>query len=102
MRNRIFYVSLLLVLLVAQAPYGKAADDPDRDAFDRGSQAYARGNYRLAIEEYRESLATFGPRYAEAHYNIGVCFYELGQTKEAATWYRAAIKAKHWRYPTAL
>ena len=45
---------------------------------------------------------TFGPRYAEAHYNIGVCYYELHQTEEAATWYRAAIKARHGRYPAAL
>ena len=101
MRNKILYTSLLLAVLLAGAPFGRAADDPDRDAFERGGEAYERGNYRLAIEEYRQCLATFGPRYAEAHYNIGVCFHELGQTKEAITWYRAAIKARRGRYPMA-
>ena len=45
MRNRNLYASLLLlVLLLASTPRIRAADDPDRDAFERGGQAYARGN----------------------------------------------------------
>lgn len=101
MRNQVLLTSLLGLLLSISAS-AAALDDPEREAFERGGHAYGRGDYRLAIEEYRQSLATFGPRYAEAHYNIGVCYYELGQVNNAVTWYRAAIKAKRDRYPAAL
>lgn len=104
MRNQILLRAMFVLLLILPSSAGAAnvTDDPEREAFERGGQAFARGNYPVAIEEYRQSLATFGPRFAEAHYNIGVCYYELGSLDDAINWYRAAIKAKRGAYPGAL
>jgi tetratricopeptide (TPR) repeat protein len=70
----------------------RQSDRPE--AFERGLQLYAQGRYLHAITEFRDSLSGFGPYYAQSLYNIGVCHYELGQKREAARWYREAIRVR--------
>lgn len=76
-------------------------DDLDGDAVRRGNDAYARGQYEAAISEYRQ-VSRLGEHYAEAEYNIGVCYHEMGKLSDALVHYTTAIKARRGRYANAL
>ncbi|MEW6207564.1 MAG: tetratricopeptide repeat protein [Acidobacteriota bacterium] len=83
--------SILLLALVSSVVAGQFTRP---ESFERGLQLYAQGRYLHAITEFKDSLSVGGPYYAQSLYNIGVCHYELGQKREAARWYREAIRAR--------
>ena len=63
-----------------------------RAEFERGWQAYKRGDYAAAMEEWRKDADTGDPR---AQYNLGYMFYEgqgVPQSKRRAIglWMKAA------------
>jgi tetratricopeptide (TPR) repeat protein len=99
MRNRI-YITLLFLAL---SPAGvKAQINDASEAIERGQGFFNRGQYELAIFEYRGALNWPGGHQARARFNIGVCDHRLGRLREAVTEYRAAIKLREGRYPSAL
>src|SRR5215475_12989966 len=100
MRNRIFITLLFLALAAAAAGVKAQINDAD-EAIERGSEFFNRGQYELAIFEYRGALNWPGAHQARAHFNIGVCERRLGHPREALTEYRAAIKLREGKYPSA-
>ena len=82
---------MIFVILMAFAPAALAGGDAAQEAIQRGNDAFARGQYELAMLEYQEVLLGFTSHYPTARYNIGVCHYKLGRAKEAIESYERAI-----------
>ena len=95
-----FFLAVVTTVVLASAVPARH-DDPDSEAIRVGNESYLRGQYRLAIYEYRQ-IGSHSERYAEAEYNIGVCHYALGEIEEALTHYAIAIQIRKGRYPIAL
>jgi len=100
MQNRIF-ITLLFLALSPAAVGVKAQINDASEAIERGSEFFSRGQYELAIFEYRGALNWPGAHQGRAHFNIGVCEYRLGRPREAMAEYRAAIKLREGRFPLA-
>ena len=100
MRNRIFITSVLFALMTLASSV-KAQMNDSNEAIERGNSLFHRGQYELAIFEYRDALSWPGAHQARARFNIGVCNHRLGRTREAVTDYRAAIKLREGRFPSA-
>jgi tetratricopeptide (TPR) repeat protein len=100
MRNRIF-ITLLFFALMAPALSVKAQAQGANEGIERGNELFFRGQYELAIFEYRTALSWPGGHEARARFNIGVCHYKLGRRREAVAEYRAAIKFREGRFPSA-
>ncbi|HEY8462387.1 MAG TPA: tetratricopeptide repeat protein [Blastocatellia bacterium] len=99
MRSRIFITLLLLAL--APAAGARAQINDAGEAIERGNGFFNRGQYNLAIFEYREALNWPGGHQARARFNIGVCEHRRGRLREATAEYREAIKLREGRYPSA-
>jgi tetratricopeptide (TPR) repeat protein len=69
-------------------------------AITRGNKLVAQGYYKLAINEY-ERVSSSDETYAQALYNIGVCYYELWKTDEAIQFYKRAVELRRGEYPIA-
>ena len=100
MRNRIF-ITLLFFALMTPAFGVKAQINDASEAIERGNEFFHRGQYELAIFEYRGALNWPGGHQARARFNIGVCNHRLGRPREAVTDYLAAIKLREGKYPSA-
>jgi tetratricopeptide (TPR) repeat protein len=100
MRNRIF-TTLVFLTLTAGAVSVKAQLNDANEAIERGAGFFNRGQYELAILEYRGALNWPGGHQARARFNIGVCKHRLGRQREAVAEYRAALKLSEGRYPSA-
>src|SRR5262249_39378312 len=100
MRNRIF-ITLLFLTLTAGAVGVKAQINDANEAIERGNEYFNRGQYELAIFEYRGALNWPGGHQARARLNIGICRQRLGRPREAVAEYRAAIKLREGKYPSA-
>lgn len=100
MRNRIF-ITLFLFTMMAAAVSVKAQINDANEAIERGGGFFHRGQYELAIFEYRAALTWPGSHQARARFNIGVCKHRLGRVREAVTEYRMAIKLSEGQYPSA-
>ena len=96
----------LLALLLLIASVGIAAAQTSgfdgQAAIERGNRSFAKEDYEGALREYRSVPPSAGETYAQALYNIGVCYYELWRTAEAIDFYQRAIDVRHGRYPRAL
>jgi tol-pal system protein YbgF len=84
-----------------------AAPPPPRELYSQAYADYARGNYDLAIQEYREYLRNYPNTDLSdnAQYWIGECYYSKGRYNEAvAAWddllrdYPASDKIPDARY----
>jgi tetratricopeptide (TPR) repeat protein len=100
MLNRIF-ITLLFLALAAGAVGVKAQINDANEAIERGNGFFHRGQYELAIFEYRGSLNWPGGHQARARFNIGVCKHRLGRPREAVAEYRAALELSEGQYPSA-
>jgi len=100
MLNRIF-ITLLFLSLTAGAASVKAQMNDANDAIERGNGFFHRGQYELAIFEYRGALNWPGGHQARARFNIGVCRHRLGRPREAVAEYRAALELSEGQYPSA-
>ena len=67
----------------------------------RGTELFKQENYQLAIKEYERVSEHNREEYAQAQYNIGVCYYELWRTDDAIRFYKRAIELKGGEYPAA-
>lgn len=95
---------LFLALLggVATAQTKQAAGPFEAQAaIERGNRSFAKADYESALSEYRSVPRSARDIYAQALYNIGVCYYELWRTDEAIDYYRQALGEQHGRYPRA-
>jgi superkiller protein 3 len=72
------------------------------NSIKRGTELFKQQNYQLAIKEYERVSERNADEYAQAQYNIGVCYYELWRTDDAIAFYHRAIELKHGEYPLAL
>jgi tetratricopeptide (TPR) repeat protein len=95
------FITLLFLALTAGAVSVQAQMNDANEAIDRGNGFFHRGQYELAIFEYRGALTWPGAHQARARFNIGVCKSRLGRPREAVTEYRAAIKLSEGQYPSA-
>jgi len=93
--------------LPAPAAPPAAAPPPPRELYSQAYADYARGNYDLAIQEYREYLRNYPNTDLSdnAQYWIGECYYSKGRYNEAvAAWdellrdYPASDKIPDARY----
>jgi len=100
MRNRIF-ITILFLTLTAAAVSVRAQMNDANEAMGRGAEYFNRGQYELAIFEYRGALNWPGGHQARARLNIGICRQRLGHPGEAVAEYRAAIKLSEGKYPSA-
>jgi len=85
----------ILVLLTGLAQ-GQSASP-----IKRGTELFKQQDYQLAIKEYQRVSESNPDEYAQAQYNIGVCYYELWRTDDAIAFYRRAIELKRGKYPVA-
>jgi len=92
-------------------PVGAPPPPPPRELYSQAYADYARGNYDLAIQEYREYLRNYpGTDLSDnAQYWIGECYYSKGRYNEAlAAWddlmrdYPASDKLPDARYKKAV
>lgn len=98
MRYRNMLVAVLSLLLFAGLV---AAQAGDRDSIRRGNERYLKAEYDAAIAEYSRVTPAAGEVYAQALYNIGVCYYEIWRTEDAIALYRKALAASGGNYPKA-
>jgi tetratricopeptide (TPR) repeat protein len=92
---------LLFLALAPAAVNVKAQINDANEAIERGNEFFKRGQYGLAVFEYRGALNWPGGHQAHARFNIGVCGHRLGRLREAVTEYQAAIKMREGQYPSA-
>src|ERR1044071_3095609 len=100
MRNRIF-ITLLFLTLTACAVGVKAQMNDANGAIERGNEYFNRGQYELAIFEYRGALNWPGGHQARARLNIGICRYRLGHPREGGAEKRAGVDDGDGNYPPA-
>ena len=73
--------TLLVFATVAQADAPKA-----RAHYERGTSLYQVGEYRQALDEFKQAhIEKADPAFL---YNIAQCHRQLGESKEALTFYR--------------
>jgi tetratricopeptide (TPR) repeat protein len=100
-----FLSAILLLVLgatlaTAQTKQSEVGSEA-KAAIERGNQSFAKADYETALREYRSVPRSARDIYAQALYNIGVCYYELWRTEEAIDFYRDALAEQHGRYPRA-
>ena len=101
MLKRLSLLGLVMISFLSAAAVCRANNDA-REAIRRGNARVAKEQYEEAIKEYQRVQKVSGDQYATAHYNIGVCNYELSRAEMAVVEYRAAIESRGGRYPRAL
>ncbi len=95
--RRFLALTLLSLLLVAQAVLAEAGDSAEKhpagafDHYSKGRALAEQGNYKGAIAEY-EAAIKLDPKYDYAYGSLGYAYYELGDFDAAAKAYEAAIK----------
>jgi tetratricopeptide (TPR) repeat protein len=65
----------------------------------RGVCSHSCQNYKVAIDDFRKAVE-LNSDYAEAYYNLGVSYGDLGEIKSAKMAYKNALRINH-NYPTA-
>jgi tetratricopeptide (TPR) repeat protein len=82
-KKTILFLLLLTVLAAAQSGM--------KHFFEQGNRAYRDGDYQTALEWYRKIVGA-GYQSSPVYYNMGNCFYKLGQTGYAVLYYEKALK----------
>lgn len=97
--------ALALTLACACAPSAAAqtedfAADPVK-LFDRGQDAHAKGDYKLALEFYEEAIK-LRPEFPEAEFQRGQALVPLNRLEQAELAFRRAIELRpNWAMPYA-
>src|SRR5262245_9830048 len=95
------FITLSFLALMACAVSVNAQLNDANEAIERGNSFFHRGQYELAIFEYRGALNWPGAHQARARFNIGVCKHRLGLPREAVADYRVAVKLSEGQFPSA-
>jgi tetratricopeptide (TPR) repeat protein len=69
---------------VAAAPVAAAAEPSPSEAFAAGTAAFEGEDYAVALAHFEEARA-LGLDGPAIHYNLGVCYYKLGDWRSART-----------------
>jgi tetratricopeptide (TPR) repeat protein len=93
-RHSVAAAYLLLLLAGSMQAQGESP-------IKRGTELFKHQDYQLAIKEYQRVSERNRDEYAQAQYNIGVCYYELWRTDDSIVFYKRAIELKGGVYPTA-
>jgi tetratricopeptide (TPR) repeat protein len=93
--------AIILLVLAVSGATAQTIRSESESAIERGNRSFAKDDYESALREYRSVPSSGGKSYAQALYNIGVCYYELFRTAEAIGFYRQALEVRHGRYPKA-
>ena len=96
MSLRFLVVVSMLLLSFASV----SAQDP-QVSIKAGSTLVSGENYELAIREYERVTAKDHDAYAQANYNIGVCYFELYRNEQAIEYFKRAIGLRKGDYPRA-
>jgi tetratricopeptide (TPR) repeat protein len=108
--NLLRWLAFSLTLLSLCAPvalaqtdssFGDAEADPVK-LFERGQDAHARGDLKLALECYEEAIK-LRPEFPEAEFQRGAALVSLGRQAEAESAYRRAGELRaEWALPRAV
>lgn len=105
MRQKKFLFAILFLVLfggiASPQTTGSKPSSSAKAAIERGNRSVAKADYESALREYRSVPQGAGETYAQALYNIGICYYELWRTAEAIDFYQRAIEMRRGRYPRA-
>src|SRR5258708_27419714 len=101
LRSRRILLAVLPLLLLAHLASAQTTQSGAGELIKSGNAKYARAEYESAIDDYARVSPAAGETYAQALYNLGVCYYELWRTEDAVAMYRNAIAARDGRYPRA-
>lgn len=80
-------VALLFLTLVSVPVLG----DSREGLFLQGNRLYEAGDYRKALESYA-GIAAMGYESGPLHFNMGNCYYKLGETGQAILHYERAAR----------
>jgi len=81
-------LNILIILLVFQASFAARVES----VFSTANKLYEQGQYEQAAKSYIDVLKT-NP-VAEIHYNLGNCYYKMGQMGQAVLHYERALLLK--------
>jgi len=88
MKKVLFISAILLSALLVNISNGQ---DPTKEIFVQGNEAYQSGNYLKSIEYYNQIIDN-GYNTSEVYYNLGNANYKLKNIPEAILNYERAIK----------
>lgn len=100
-------IRVLFFILVVFVFTGAAQTPFINQIFEAGNAAARNRQYEQAIEKYQATILRAGEEHfdkaslAKAHFNIGVCFYQLKQTREAVAEFKEAIRLRGREYQKA-
>lgn len=98
-RSDILFSSALILVLLLTAAISGQTEDPGGDSgeaialFNQGQDAHEKGHLRAALELYDKALKIV-PEFPEAEYQRGVAFLALGQSDNAESAFRLALKSR--------
>ena len=84
------FKKIALVLAASLCGVARAADAPPPKAFDDAARAYDAGKFSEAREDY-ESLVSAGNYSANLFYDLGNCWFRLGEPGKAILNYERAL-----------
>ena len=87
MKPRMFTLFLLLLVPVPVPVRG----DSKEGLFLQGNRLYEAGDYRKALESYA-GIAAMGYESGSLYFNMGNCYYKLGETGRAILHYERAAR----------
>jgi tetratricopeptide (TPR) repeat protein len=77
-----FFIAILFVIFGVHFAYADASVAPETMAYQQGRYSDAKALYQTVLEQH--------PHSADAMYNIGNCYFKLGEWGEALTYYSRA------------
>lgn len=94
--NRPYRIAVFPALALALAASAYGAKDKIKllqeanELFKQGEAEYEKEDYEAAIEKFEKCLAK-NPENADAQFNIGVCYTDLGEPEKALEAYRKTL-----------
>src|SRR4051812_38730431 len=82
--------TIVLLLIVSAAPAPSSSQAEAKAAFDRATQHYNLGEMDAALTDYKEAYRKAAlPAFL---FNIGQCYYALGDYERAAFFYEGFLR----------
>lgn len=87
------YVVLMAIGLMLQSGYAHANDIQVEKRIEKGIQAYKNKTYKTALTHFISAQIDY-PDSPIIYFNIGNCYYKLGQFNKAANHYKETLKTE--------